>query len=103
LLLDLIAVALGRSVTINELTTTTDADVILLTPSLAVLTDMSGLTFWTFHQNLPPIHPSIMQRQKIFTRCSVGFVGMVFKLNVFPNQTLALPNPALPYLINSTT
>jgi hypothetical protein len=49
LLLDGVTVSLRRSIVINELTPTTDTDVILLTSSLAVLTGVSRLTLWTLH------------------------------------------------------
>jgi hypothetical protein len=35
----------------------------LLTFLLAILTDMSCSTLWTFHRRLPLIHTLIMQRQ----------------------------------------
>jgi hypothetical protein len=51
LLLYIVTVSLSHSVAVNELTTTTDTNVILLPSFLAILTDMSGLTIWALHQN----------------------------------------------------
>lgn len=42
----IIAVASGGLVAIDELVTTIDTDVILLTLLLAIFTDVSGVAFW---------------------------------------------------------
>jgi hypothetical protein len=51
LLFDVITVALGRRVVVNELTAATDTDMILPTSSMSILTDVSGLIFRALHQN----------------------------------------------------
>jgi len=60
--LDVIGVASGRIIVIDKLSTAFDADVILLTFFLAVLTDTSRSTLGTLHGRLPLIHTLIMQR-----------------------------------------
>ena len=64
--LDVIGVASGRIIVIDKLSTAFDADVILLTFFLAVLTDMSRSTLGTLHGRLPLIHTLIMQRQQLW-------------------------------------
>jgi hypothetical protein len=61
--LERIGVASGRIVVVDKLTTALNADVVLLTFLLAILTDVSGSTLRTLHCRLPLIHTLIMQRR----------------------------------------
>jgi|GEM_PF-5093595 len=48
-----VAIASVRSIAVNKLTTTCHTDVILLTLSHPIFTDVSGLALRTLHQNYP--------------------------------------------------